>query len=151
MTAMTYTHHEPGPAKPWLVLCLLAGIVAALTTVALWPRTTPTVVLLVRVPPKIGVELSDAIAHHGEAMVATVRGCFDKGGADMVYRERLGKDIRFHLLCQLSNGTWVDRIIMLIDGKWEEITAFVPGDGTLNSIWRWFGPKIISKITSFPW
>jgi len=146
MTTITCTR-EPGLARSWLVLCLLAVV----ATVALWPRTLPAPAPYIVVPPHIGVKLSDAIAHHGITEVTKVRNCFDKGGADIVYRQKLGNIFRFHLLCRLPNGTWVDRVIENINGTWEEITAFIPQDGSLKAVLDWLGRKAASKITTMPW
>jgi hypothetical protein len=99
--------------------------------------------------PDIGTSLSDAYATHAAWEINFVRKCFeDRGGALRIWREEFlnleGKrNFRFHLIClAMDNITFVDRIVQKINGKWEEITSFIPKDGTLASLEKWLSRKI---------
>jgi hypothetical protein len=118
--------------------------------------TAQAVNAVVPVPPEIGTAYSDAVSHHAAETVARVRQCFEKGGADRVWRERFPDgSVRYHLLCQEPSGAWADRIIQKIRGAWEEITAFEPKGGTED--WRiiekWLSNKDASSVrpANLPW
>lgn len=78
------------------------------------------------IPGEIGIRYSDADSRHTSGMVDRVRNCHSKGGADKIFMEFIEGHTRFHLFCIEPNGTWADRIIEWIEGKWEEKTAFEP-------------------------
>jgi hypothetical protein len=55
-----------------------------------------------------------------------VRKCVQGPGASMIWKQ----GNRFHLLCQLPDGRWGDMVVQKVDGVWQEITSFVPKDGS---------------------
>ena len=74
-----------------------------------------------------------AISRHGTSTVSAVRTCISNPSSNkQVWKSK--RDSRFYVLCQMESGNWGLQPRECINGKWIEVTAFIPEDGTWNSV-----------------
>lgn len=132
-----------------LVLVIAIAIVGLMMLDRLDPQPMARVVKL----PEIVVlpENHAEINHAAEA--PAIRKCLqDKGGADMIFRNKAERG-KFHALCQLADGKWGMRSFLFSTTLkvWVEVNAFIPKDGT----WANVQPYILRQATKFkgpfPW
>jgi hypothetical protein len=72
---------------------------------------------------------SHAVERHGSDAIE-IRRCLDRNGPADVWKKF--KVDRYILLCRLDDGRWGIQIIEKVGAKYEEITSFVRGNGTLR-------------------
>ncbi len=69
---------------------------------------------------------------HGEVADQVVHACKENG--PMMRWKSLVEKTRFYEICKLEGEQYGLRIIQKINGAWEDITAFIPGDGKLSTV-----------------
>ena len=75
-----------------------------------------------------------AVRRHGAEAVA-VRQCMDNSGPALVFRDKHFAD-KLYLLCQLEpdQDKWGLQIVRKAGRGWQEVTSFIPKNGTLARV-----------------
>lgn len=76
-----------------------------------------------------------AIERHGAAEVNAIRRCVqDSNSIRRFWRLRNG---RLAVMCKLPDGRWGIEILERLRNRWQEVTAFVPRDGSAEAVQRY--------------
>ncbi|HFC08423.1 MAG TPA: hypothetical protein ENJ54_01010 [Chloroflexi bacterium] len=120
MTTMAYADDGNG-ALGGCVMILLAPIVLGLIGLAL----------------VVGGQIATsqhAVERHGSEAIA-IRQCVQNGSSiRRFWRLRNG---RYAVMCKLPDGKWGIEIFERLRQKWQEVTAFVPRDGSAEAVQRY--------------
>jgi Flp pilus assembly pilin Flp len=114
MTAVSTRRYGYGSMMGLLVAALAVLIVAVL------------VVGMPQVQPNL-----HAVLRHGDEALA-IRRCLENKGPQQVWK-KFGSE-RFILVCKLDDGRLGIQIVQKVKEKWEEITAFIPENGTPTQV-----------------
>jgi len=75
-----------------------------------------------------------AIERHGAAVNAIRRCVQDSNSIRRFWRLRNG---RLAVMCKLPDGRWGIEILERLRNRWQEVTAFVPRDGSAEAVQRY--------------
>jgi len=84
-----------------------------------------------------------AVARHGDDALA-IRQCLDRQGPYQLYRDKTGT---YFQLCRLPDGRWGAQLIRKANGAWREVTAYVKGDGSFDTVLKWLWRQGATRFT----
>jgi hypothetical protein len=145
MTTATMTIKQNGLGKITGLVLLILAIVAII------PFMGKGKVAAVPLPEIQTDPANDhAYLRHGE-VVYEIRDCLKAKGSFQVWRSSDKK--YYYALCQLMDGRYGIREFMWLAARnvWWEVTAFVPKDGTFNTVTKYLSGFATRFKGPFPW
>lgn len=114
---------------------LVAGVLFTLLLLLTWGLWAMPVAQMARIRydgQDVEVKYNrHAIEEHGSEAESVRRGC-EKNGSTMTFKKK--DEERYMFLCQLEDGRYGIQIIEKINDLWQEVSSFVPKDGSLAAV-----------------